>query len=124
MNFTNLIAQIAQGRAQTETQKSTARLNALMQLRNEAFQVQQQKVLEESQLTQMREQARLNIDAYQQTTGGAIATGQNAYDQFSNQANTPMDYSKFGTNQQATANPYTGSISNKKFDYTTGKWVS
>jgi hypothetical protein len=110
MNFTNLIAQIAQGRAQTETQKSTARLNALMQLRNEAFQVQQQKVLEESQLTQMREQARLNIDAYQQTTGSETLAGQNALTNFN-----PIydNFSKVAAGTQFTQPTQIGQINKK-----------
>jgi len=90
LNFSNLINQIAQGRAQTEQQKSQMRLNALMTLRNEAFQIQQQKVVAEQQINMMKEQQKMNIEAYKQTAGTAVGVGQTAatnfnptYDNFS-----------------------------------------
>ena len=116
LDFNNSISQIAAGRAQTEQEKSQARLNALMDLRNKAFTIQQQEQTFQQQLETMKQQQLLNIDAYRQTTGSATSTGANAYNTFSQQAAEPTQYSQVGQAAQETTNPYVGQITNKFYD--------
>jgi len=113
MEFNNSITQIAQGRAQTEEQKSQARLNALMDLRNKAFTIQQQNLAFTQQLEAMKQQSLLNIDAYKQTSGTALAAGNQATSNLYNQTtNNPSNYTVGGgTSGSLANNPYLGQVS-------------
>ena len=106
-DLTNAIMQINNMRAQTETQKGAAKLQALMQLRSEAQALQNQATQFEQQLALMREQANLNIQQYAKTTGAAATTGSNALMNFN------PTYDNFSTVAAGTqfANPvYSGQI--------------
>jgi len=113
LEFNNSITQIAAGKAQTEQEKSQARLNALMDLRNKAFTIQQQDQTFRQQLETMKQQQLLNIDAYKQTSGNAVNQGQNAYSTFQDQTNQGIDYSQVGAKTQQATNPLVGQITSK-----------
>lgn len=119
LDFNNAITQIAAGRAQTEQERSQARLNALMDLRNKAFTIQQQDITFKQQLEAMRQQAMLNIETYNKTSGTALANATNANTNLYNQTTlTPSNAKVGGGSTQSTSTQPVGQIDNTK----SGNW--
>ena len=113
--FNNAITEIAQNRAKTEGQKAQMRMNALMDLRNKAFTIQQQNVTFEQQLTAMREQSKLNIEAYQKTTGTNLSNTTSGYSNLlANTTTNPTTQYPVGGQTQATSPQLTGYASGTK----------
>jgi hypothetical protein len=80
-----------------------------MDLRNKAFTIQQQDMTFQQQLEAMRQQALLQVESYNKTSGQAQTTGATA---LANYNPTGGTYSApGGTNQATSANQYVGQIS-------------
>lgn len=123
--FNNAITEIAQNRAQTEAQKAQMRMNALMDLRNKAFTIQQQNLTFEQQLTAMREQAKLNLENYAKTTGTNLANTTAGYSNLlANTTTNPTTQNPVGQPGQMMSSSLTGQITGtKRWDPMTGQYV-
>ena len=100
-SFNQRIQAINQSRTTSEENKANARLAVLQNLRNQAFQIQQQQDLFKQQIEAMKIQQQMNLDAYakQLATGGQKITS--AYDrllQNSQVSGLPISFNTPSTN--------------------------
>lgn len=112
-DFQNKLLEIANTRAQTNTQKAQMKLQALQELRNQAFAIQQQNQQFAQTLQAQREQANLQLEMYNKTGQGAAQGAQSAYGSL-NSANTGQQYGVSFNGApgqgQAPLNQYIGQI--------------
>lgn len=106
--FNSKIADIASSRAQTEQAKASMRLQALQDLRNKTFAVQQQNTQFEQQLAAMREQSNLQIQNYASQTQQAQNFGQTGLNTFNQSTSGFNPQSTISYNPQNSSNPYVG----------------
>ncbi len=106
-DFTSSIMQINNMRAASEQEKGAARLNALMNVRNQVNQIKMQEMTFQQQLDSMREQAKLNVSSFNQTSGAAVQSGAQSLNTLQPQASV---YSTLQGGKTSTADPYVGQI--------------
>lgn len=81
-DFQNKLLQITSNRTQLTTEKAKARLDALMDLRNKTFAIDQQNLQFQQTLEAQRSQANIAIEQYKSTSGGQAKDGQAALDRY------------------------------------------
>lgn len=110
--FQDKMLEISARRGETESARQQARLGALQELRNQAFQINVAKAQFEQDL---KMQAQSNLSYLDQATNkftGAGQSGQQAVNQFG--ATTPSGMSKAQSTNQQTGGALTGQISSKR----------
>lgn len=117
--FDNKILEINRNRAELAQNKAQARLQALQDLRTKIFQINLQNMQFEQTLSQMREQARINLELYEKSQSGATAGGASALAAlYQNTSTNPTAQTTIGATQNQTTanNPYVGQIGTPRRD--------
>lgn len=115
--FQDKLLEINSRRAETESAKAQARISALQELRNQAFQIQVAEAQYKSQLQLQAQQNMSQLSSVEQTYLGALQSGQGAVSQQSSNVPTAIPGVSSST-QNTTTNPYVGQITNKEDQYT------
>lgn len=87
-DFQNKLLQISQNRVANEQAKGQAKLQALSELRNQAFQIQQQQVQFQQALEAQRQAAHLQMSQYNTVSGAGLGAGQAAASSYGANAGT------------------------------------
>jgi len=115
-DFQNKLLQIQQSKAQTQSAKASASLDALMQLRNQSFSIQQQNLQFQQTLELQKQAAQYNLDAMtKQAQLGLTASTAALASLYGNTSINPTSgLTVNGANTGNTTN-YTGAITGKTF---------
>jgi len=83
-DFQSKLLQISQNRAANEQAKGQAKLQALQDLRNQIFSINQQNTQFQQTLEAQRQQSALQLQNYQALAGTGVGAGYNAYNSYGN----------------------------------------
>lgn len=109
-DFQNKLLEIANNRAMLGQAKAQARLGALQELRQQTYAIEMQNRQFEQQLQMMKEQAQLQIQQYNATTGAATQNTSKALEAFNNSGIDPTTGLRMQTQQRVADPIYIGQI--------------
>lgn len=117
-DFQNKLLDITNNRTMIATAKQSAKLQALQDLRNQVFAVNQQNTQFQQTLEAQKAASQLAIQQYNQTSGATAQGAQGNYNSYNQNLNmTPTAQNTVGpSNAQQTQGPMIGSITKPKDD--------
>lgn len=116
-DFNSKILEITRNRSEIESAKASSKMQALMDLRNKSFAIQQQTLAFEQNLQLQKQAAADALSAWSTKVAGSLQYANNAYNQYTNSTSmNPTSPLTMSTPGASVPNTYTGQISNKKDD--------
>jgi len=120
--FRDALQQIRSATNQAQSDKATASMNLLQDLRNKVFTINQQIISFAQQLAANHEMSLKSVDAYTQQVMQSLSGGQNVVNSLNTQLST--NYGNTGQQQQTATPQYTGAIANNKKYYQFGNEIA
>lgn len=126
-DFRDALQQIQSMRAQAQSEKATASMNALNDLRNKVYTINAQSLQFAQTLATNQQMSLKAVDDYTAKVAQSLSGGQVAVTNFANQATTnPQTSYGISAGQQTAQTPMVGqttSLAGKRWDETTGTFI-